>query len=288
MKSLTQLMYLKIAAIIILLSMAFVGSSSQKHLTTDLKRPSVFSLAEFHNILIESNINLIWLGEIHGINETNDMILQFFNQYNYPVKLFVEWADIHQKNINQYLIDKDCNSISWIDSVHQDGRYSLSMINLLDSISNRRNILVYCYDVQNNSELNRDSMMARNILKYISSDTLSIILSGNVHNVIDDEYSISNFKSKSAYSYLKSMSSNRLHSLSINQIIGSGYAWSCINDTCGNQYFKHQSDVKNQLHQNSSFCYFFPEKDSTYPWDGFIYLDTVTPSRPWSTIICKP
>lgn len=219
---------------------------------------------------------IVLLGEIHGTNEAPTLTLALIKkgvEHKIPVTIFLELPKTNQYAIESFLksegtIEDKLKILEldfWKRST-QDGRTSLAMLNLLDSIRALNTQVKYDLKViliDESSSLDRDKSMSENIINTMKQDPdrLFIGLMGNYHTrITEGSGAIGERLRKSEY-----------NALALTVSYSDGEAWICNSSGCGVQ--KMTSKGFPEEYRIYSF-------DQLKDYDGFVEIGNISASKP--------
>jgi len=244
----------------------------------------VFELSKLDSIDFKTFIadkNVIVVGEMHGTTEVPLVVLQLIRQLGKEEKSLTVGLEIesnYQKDIDNFLKHGDFNKLLTSDYFKvPDGRTSLAMGELIKGLRRIEGIKVVCFDIASGpgTEVNRDSLMGVNLSKNYDHGKM-IILTGNLHANLKEGYWQPNFKS--AIYHFNKIENPGDKLISLNTYFGGGTIWNCMQDGCK----EREANSNSYLKQNYGLLNFIEIYDNVDPsgYSGFIYLDTVTASKP--------
>lgn len=264
------------------------GFSSQSFYAEQPIPKKIYPADSLAEMALAYSLNLLWLGEMHGTQQIAEVSQSVLLQYPKPKRLVLEWNRNFQPAIDSFLTTQDCRHLSFIDTVWQDGRYSKAMVQILKTAAKQK-VPVSCmdYDLRNpNNSEQREQLMAEAIAARLHTDTLLLVISGNLHAVgycIDPEGMIS------AYCLLKKQSVSKFPMLSLSVVPGKGEAWNCMSDGCGPHTLPDQTVFATNMKREDSFVFLVgqPGTYAGFQWDGILYLKETNASYPFSSRKCE-
>lgn len=274
--------------ILLVVGHTYQGFSSHFIFDEQPIQKKIYSADSLAEMAIAYSLNLLWLGEMHGTQEIADVSQSVLLQYPHPLRLVLEWNRNFQPSVDSFLATQDCRHLSFIDTVWQDGRYSEAMVQILQTAAKRK-IPVSCmdYDLRKPDDSDqRELLMAESIAAQLHTDTLLLVISGNLHAVgycNDPEGMVS------AYCLLKKQSVSRFPMLSLSVVPGKGEAWNCIAEGCGPHVLPDQTVFATNMKREDSFVFLVgqPGTYSGFQWDGILYLKELHASSPFSSRKCE-
>lgn len=274
--------------ILLLVGLTNQGFSSQPLLPEQPIPKKLYPADSLAEMALAYSLNLLWLGEMHGTQEIADISQSVLLQYPKPIRLVLEWNRNFQPSVDAFLVTQDCSHLSFIDTVWQDGRYSEAMVQILQTAAKRK-IPVSCmdYDLRKPDESDqREQLMSEAIAARLHSDTLLLVISGNLHAV---GYCNDPEGTASAYCLLKKQSVSRFPMLSLSVVPGKGEAWNCMSEGCGPHALPDQTVFATNMKREDSFVFLVgqPGTYTGFQWDGILYLKESHASIPFSSRKCN-
>lgn len=258
--------------------------------SSSAKPKMIYALDSLNQLMNDLDLDLIWLGEFHGSQEIATLTRQIQSQSKKPVKIIVEWNRNFQPCVDAFSQEQDCHSLSCLDTVWHDGRYSNAMVDII-RIGAERKTPAICMDYDLNfpgdSDL-RDSLMAELVARHIGKDTLLIVISGNLHAIAFAELAPASLP-QPAYAQLRKRLGDKFSMLSLSVFFGQGILWNCTSKGCGPHKQEDQRGMEKSLNQKGPFVYFTGSQQVStgFQWNGFIYLEKATASSPFNKQDCQ-
>ena len=233
---------------------------------------------DFHNFLASKKI--IAIGEMHGTREVPLFVLKLAQQLekeNKPLTVALEIGSNYQQVMDEFITNGDFEKLTQLDDfTYPDGRSSIAMGELIKGLREIRTLKILCFDIPagTSPSLNRDSLMAVNLIKNYQGEQM-IILTGNLHANLKEGYWKPGFKS--AVFYLNEIAQINDQLLSLNTCFGGGTIWNCMQDGCHEREAPSNAELKQHAATNYMGVY---AKAHPSGYSGYIYFDNVTASRP--------
>lgn len=258
---------------------------------TMLMTPTVYAQTRLFDLTTQDSINftqfaadkkVIVIGELHGTTEIPLVVLRLIRQLRTIQKelaVGLEISSTYQKDIDKYLKTGDFDKLLNLEHFkYPDGRSSVAMGQLIRGLRKMKSLRVVCFDVDTSfhgTTATRDSLMGLNLVNAYEGGQM-VILTGNLHANLKEGYWRPNFKS--ALFHFNKAENFGEELLSLNTYFGSGTIWNCMQDGCKERDAGYNSSLK-QKYGLTNFIAIGEGRDST-GYDGFVYFDKVTASKP--------
>ena len=220
---------------------------------------------------------IVAIGEVHGNDKSPFFVSQLVSSLSARNQVLVglEILAENQTGIDLFLKTGDFEILRQLPHFKrefQDGRSSVAIARLLDSLRHMKNVSVVAYDSMATSAQDRDTKMARNIIASakLHPNAKIVLLAGNYHMAIkvgtpfDPNY-------RPAALELVSLEESPFETKDIFPIYirySKGSSWVCYTDNaneCGSKSFDGESNYSLAIPSNQ---YFLPEPSMTE--DGYL------------------
>jgi hypothetical protein len=229
-----------------------------------------------------ANKEVVVVGEMHGTTEILGFVLKLIRQLSQKGKTISVGLEIptnYQNDMENFLKTGDFDKLLTLDYFkYADGRTSVAMGELIKALRKIDKLNVICFDVDSELNLtnNRDSLMGVNLSRNYEGGQI-IILTGNLHANLKEGCWQPDFKS--AIFYFNKMSGLGDKLISLNTYYTGGTIWNCMQDDCKERVAGSHGGNLKQTYGLSNFVGIYDHVHSS-GYNGFVYFDRVTASRP--------
>lgn len=243
-----------------------------------------FSLDQLNSLDFNQSIankNVIVIGEMHGTTEVPLFVLSLIeklSQERKGITVGLEIPSNNQNEMEEFLRTGNFDELLKLDFFkYPDGRSSIAMGQLIKGLRDIKRVKVICFDIDTKLDyrINRDSVMGVNLSTGYKGGQL-IMLTGNLHANLKEGYWRPNFKS--AIYYFNSIKQLDKSLITLNTYFGSGTIWNCMQDGCKERVVGSNSSLKQRSGLTNFIGIYEGIHESGY--SGYIYLDSVTASKP--------
>ncbi len=237
----------------------------------------------FEKIITDNRV--IAIGEMHGATEVPQLVLNLAraaHARDSNLTVALEISSDFQDDIDAFMINGQTERLKSVGHFqYPDGRSSLAMVELLEGLRQLQGIRVACFDVEwgKTSTGTRDSTMGVN-LHHLYHGQQMIILTGNLHAVLDLEYMRPGYKS--ALYHFKEISGLTNEILALNTYFGGGTIWNCRREGCG-EYPAGKVTVL----ENNELANFirYDQSQIVKGFNGFVFFEQISASPPFGSAL---